>query len=109
MRMEGHALLLDLAQGRQRKHLKAARVGQHRAVPPHELVQAAHRLDDLVARADMQVVGVGQLDLAAQLLEVERIDRALDRARRADVLEDRRLHNAVRGAEFAPASFALGF
>ena len=72
-------------------------------------MQAAHLFDDLITRAHMQVVGIGQLDLAAQFLEVERIDRTLDRARRADVLEDRRLHNAVCRTEFASSCIAFGF
>ena len=107
--MEGHALLLDLAQSRQREHLKSTGVGQHRAVPAHELVQTAHLANDLVARTNVQMIGVGQLDLAAELLEVERIDSALDRARRAHVLKDRGLHHAVRRAEFAAPCASLGF
>ena len=109
VRMEGHALLLDLAQRRKRENLKSARVGQHRAVPAHELVQTAHLTNDLIARANVKMVGIGQLDLAAKLLEVERIDRALDRAGRADVLKDRGLHHAVCRAEFAAARAAFGF
>ncbi len=49
VRMEGHALLLDLAQRRKRENLKSARVVQHRAVPAHELVQTAHLTNDLIA------------------------------------------------------------
>ena len=79
------------------------------ALPAHELVQAAHLTDDLIARANVQMVGIGQLDLAAKLLEVERIDRALDRAGRADVLKDRGLHHAVCRAEFTATRAAFGF
>ena len=59
MGVEADAVLLDLAQGGQGKDLKAAAVGEDGAVPGHELVQTAQLLDELVARTDMQVVGVG--------------------------------------------------
>ena len=107
--MKGYAFLLDLAQGRQRKHLKAAGVGQHRTVPAHEFVQTAHLLDDLVARPDVQMIGVGQLNLAAKLLEIERVNRTLDRTRCADILEYRRLYHAMCRAELTAAGAALGF
>ena len=68
MRGKGHALFLDLAKPRKGKHLKSAAVGQDRAVPAHELVEAAHLPHHIVAGAKVQVVGVGKLDLAAEIL-----------------------------------------
>ena len=41
----------------------------------HELVQAAHLPHHVVAGTQVQVVGVGQLDLAAQLLQIEGVRR----------------------------------
>ena len=41
MRAEAHAFFRDLAQLRQRHHLEAAGIGEDRAVPRHEFVQAA--------------------------------------------------------------------
>ena len=109
VRVKGYAFLLDLAQGRQRKHLKAAGVGQHRTVPAHEFVQTAHLLDDLVTRTDVQMIGVRQLNLAAQLLEIECVNRTLDRTRCADILEYRRLYHAMCRTELAATGAALGF
>ena len=49
-----------------REHLEAARVRDDRAPPAHELVQAAHRCDVLVAGLDEQVEGVAKDHLVAQ-------------------------------------------
>ena len=65
---EGDALLLDLAQRGQGEHLEPAGVREDGAVPVHELVEPPHLPDDVVAGPQVQVVGVGELDLAAHLL-----------------------------------------
>ena len=68
-RGEGHALLGDLAAVRQREHLEAAGVGEDRPVPAREAVQAAVRLDHFQARAQVQVEGVAEDDLGAELAD----------------------------------------
>ena len=67
---EGHALLLDFPQTGQREDLKAAGIGQDGSVPRHELVQAAHVAHHLVAGTQVQMIGVGKLDLRADRLEI---------------------------------------
>lgn len=58
----------------------------------------------------MQVIGVGQLDLAAQIVEVEGVHAALDGGLGAHVHEYRRLHCAAVGAaELTPPGPALFF
>ena len=57
----------------------------------------------------MQMIGVGQLNLAAKLLEIECINRTLDGTRCADILEYRRLYHAMCRTELAAAGAALGF
>ena len=99
---KGDTLLPDLAQPRKGEHLEATGVRQDRAVPVHELMQSAHLAHHVVARAKMEMVGVGQLDLAAELLEVQRAHAALDRRLRADVA-------AVGALEFAAPGLALVF
>ena len=60
------ALLLgDLRPLGEAEELEAAAVGEDRAVPAHEAVQAAERRDDLFARPQGQVIGVGQHHLRA--------------------------------------------
>ena len=66
--VEGHALLGDLAQLGKAEHLKPAAVGQNGTVPLGELVQPAHIRHQLVAGTQMQVVGVAQHDLRADVL-----------------------------------------
>ena len=65
VRLEAHALLADRAQLAERHDLEAARVRQDRALPAHELMQAAKPSDALRARPQHQVIGVGQHDVGA--------------------------------------------
>ena len=103
MGVEVNAFLSDLSQRGKREDLKAAAVGEDRPVPGHEAMQPAHLLYQSVAGPDVKMIGVGQLDLAADLSEIARRKRALDRALRADVHKDGRLHRPVRRRELAPA------
>ena len=59
MGMEMYAFLFDLSQSGQRKHLKSAGIRQDRFVPYHKFMQAAKVFDQLIARADMQMVCIG--------------------------------------------------
>ena len=107
---KGDALLGDLPQAGQGENLEAAGVREDGTVPVHEPVQAAHLPHHVVAGAQMQVIGVGQLDLAAQIVKVEGVHAALDGGLGAHVHEYRRLHRAAVGtAELAPPGPALFF
>ncbi len=75
MRVKAHALLCDPAQSGERKHLKTARIRQDRMRPVHKPMQAAHVAHDLLARTQVEVIGVRELHLAADRLEVARGDR----------------------------------
>ena len=107
--MEGHALLGNVAQLGQAEYLKAAAVGQNGAVPAGKLVQAAHIGHDLVAGAQMQVVGVAQHDLGADILEVKGGKAALDGAGSGDIHKRRGLYGAVHRFKDAAAGMALLF
>ena len=67
VRAELDARIRDLAQRREAEDLIAAAVGEDRPVPAHEAVQAAELADELRARPQGQVVGVGEDDLCADL------------------------------------------
>ena len=67
-----------------------------------ELVQAAHLCHQLVPRAQVEVVGVAEHDLGADLLQVMGGQAALDGAGGGDILERRRLDGAVYRAKLAP-------
>ena len=58
---------------RQAEHLKAARIGQDRALPAHEAVQAvAMQADDLGTGPQHQVKGIAEHDLGTERLELLR-------------------------------------
>ena len=94
-RGEGDAGFSDLAAVREREHLEAAGVGEDRPVPAPEAVQAAVGLDHLQPGAQVEVEGVAEDDLRAQLPNLPR-QHALDRAVGTHRHEGRRLHRAAR-------------
>ena len=104
-----HALLLDFPQRGQAEHLKSAGIRQNGAVPGHKFVQSPHLAHHRVRGAQMQMVGVGQLHLAPDVLQILGAQRALDGTLGADIHEHRRLYGAVGAGKFSPAGFALGF
>ena len=103
-----HAFFLDFPQGGQAEHLESAGVRQNRAVPGHKLMQAAHLMHHLVGGAQMQVVGVGQLHLAADVLQILGTESAFDGPLGAYVHKYRGLHGAVGAGKFTPAGFPFG-
>ena len=95
------------AQALEREHLKAARVGEDRPVPSHELMQPAEIANELVARPQMQMVRVAEDHLRADVVQVVRVER-LHRRLGADRHERRRLDDAVRRREPSGARAADG-
>ena len=66
-------------------------------------MQTAHLSHEFVARAQVQMIGVAQHDLCADVLEVQRRQTALDGGSRGDILERRGLDRAVHRGKFAAA------
>ena len=87
----------------QRHHLEAAAVGERRPRPVHERAQAAGLVDDVRARLQVQVVGVGQNRLRTKLFHGLRQHR-LDGGLGADGDERRRMDVTVRGADHPGAA-----
>ncbi len=83
---------------REREDLKAARVGDDRAVPVHELVEAAELADALVAGPQVEVEGVAEDHLVAERRDLVRVEPP-DRAGRRERDERGRRDLAVRSAE----------
>jgi hypothetical protein len=98
MALKFDPMLLDSAQPLQGEHLETTRVGEHRAVPGGEPVQSTHRLHDVLARAEMQVVGVAQDDLGAGAADITRAEPA-DHGVSTDRHERRRSHVSMRQRE----------
>ncbi len=99
---ERDPIVVHDAQVAERDDLEAAGIGEDRAVPGHEPVQAAEPLDPLVARSQVQVVRVGEDDRGADLADVVGMERLHGRVR-ADRHELRGLDDAVGQLEAADA------
>ena len=102
MRAEGHSLVLDLAQLRERHDLVAAGIGQNCARPAHECVQPAERRDALGARPQHEVIRIGKHNVGPDCPHRVRCE-AFDRRLRADRQERGRGDAAVRGCHFPAA------
>ena len=70
-------------------------------------MQAAQVADQLITGAHVQMIGVGQLDLTADCLQILRRERALDGRLRADIHKHRRLDCTVRRCKRAAARMAV--
>src|SRR5690554_1776078 len=70
MRTEDDPLLFHLGQGGEAENLKTPAVGEDRPWPVHEGMESAGFLDDLAPRPQVKVVGVGQDNREADLLQV---------------------------------------
>ena len=104
---EGHTSLGELAKVRERHDLKAARVGQDRLVPVHELVQATQPVDPLGGRAQHQVIGIAQKDIRSRGGDAFGHHR-FDRPCCAHGHESRRANLAARCLDHAGARLAVG-
>ena len=102
VRAEAYAFFFHLAQLAQAEDLETAGVGEQGPVPAHELVQPAQLAHQLVPRPKVQVIGISQNDLRAQVFQDVLRDR-FDSSGRADRHECRRFHAAVRGVNAAQA------
>ena len=105
-RAEGDAVIVELAQLLQRHHLEAARIGQDRARPVHEFVQAAQRRHALGTRTQHEMEGIAEHDLRTGLGDRLREHR-LDGAGGADRHEGRRLDRAMGRGDAATACRAV--
>ncbi len=105
--MEGDTVFIDRAQLGQRHDLEPAGIGEDRAVPVHETVQAAEPGDTFRSGAQHEVVGVGQDDIGARIAHGFR-RHGFDGRRRAYGHESGRADNTVRCAQFPGARRAVG-
>ena len=70
-------------------------------------VQTAEVADQLISGSHVQMVCVGQLDLAADALQILRRERALDSRLRADIHKHRRLNRTMRRCKFPAARMTV--
>jgi hypothetical protein len=103
--LEANAPIADLLV-RQREDLEAPAVREDRAVPGREGVQPAHLLDECLAWAERQVIGVREHHLGTGRTHLRGRHRAHG-ALGADDHEGRRMHVAVRRGEGSGARGAV--
>src|SRR5579871_2349593 len=106
VRPKAHTLVGDFTQFGQAKDLVAARVGEHGSRPGHESMQPTELPNQLVPWAKIKVIGIGEDDFRAKLLESFLAQR-LDRALRAHRHERRCLDGAMRSLQNATTRTAL--
>ena len=108
--VEINALFLYLSELCKGEHLKAARISKNRLIPVHKLMQAAHFIDNIITRANVQVVGIAKLDLRFKVIaKVYRRNTALDSRRCADIHKHGGLNSSVNGYKFSAARKAVFF
>ena len=98
MRTKRHAVIGHFAEIAQAEDLKAARIGEDRMRPRHELVETAHLADQFMAGPEIQVIGIRKQNLDAELFEIL-LRLTLHRRGCAHRHERRRLDHAMRRGE----------
>ena len=101
-----HAVFSNVAKILEAPDLESAAVGEHGAVPAHELLHAARLGNQLGARAQVQVVRIRQNDLRLHFAQVPR-RKSLYARERAHWHKNRRFYHAVGGVEPTAAGLAL--
>ena len=98
MGAEANPLLADFPQVAEAEDLKPAAVGQDRPVPVHEPMEPSQPADQLMSRAQVKMVGIGQDDLSSglpQLFGSHRLHRRLG----TDRHENRGIYRAMGGCQ----------
>ena len=102
MGMEIDTFLFDLSESCQREHLKSAGIGQDRLIPYHKLMQTTQLPNNFIARSYMKMIGVGQLNLGSDCLQILGRYSALDRSYRSYIHKYRCLYSAMHGLQHRP-------
>ena len=106
MRAESHATFGNGPKLAQRHDLIAAGIGQDRAVPAHEAMEAAESRDPLGSRAQHEVIGVAENDICARGFDVVD-EHGFDRRGGADRHEGGGVDDAARSCDFSKARVAV--
>ena len=101
VRREGAAVRRQLADGAEGEYLETAAVGEDRAVPSLEAVQAAGLPEDAEPGAQIEVISIAEDDLGPDIFLQIPMVHALDAAHRADGHEDGRTDLPVVGGDHA--------
>ena len=107
--MKGYTFFLDVAELRERKDLKAAAIGENRAVPAGEFMQTAELFYFIISGTQVKVICVAELYLTFYVFQVKSRNSALDRAACGDVHKSRSLNRPVRSDKFTSSGCSFGF
>src|SRR5271166_6590242 len=100
MGAKGHAAFRYRSKLAQRHDLIAARIGQDRAIPAHEAMQAAQSRDALGSRAEHEMIGVAEYDIRTRGYDV--VDEyGFDRRGSTDRHEGGCADDAARSCDFS--------
>ena len=108
VRLKGDAMLGDFAQAGEAEDLEAARIGEDGVGPGHEAMEAAEGTDELVAGAQIEVVGVGEEDGDAKVVGEIALRESFDGGLGADGHEDGGFDGSVRRVEQSGAGASVG-
>ena len=104
-----YTFFFDLAKLCKRKHLEPAGICQYRSLPVHKLMQTAELFDDLIARADMQMISIGKLHLCSDLIKILCRNGTFDRTDRSHIHKHRRLDRAMHSLKLRTLRTPLRF
>lgn len=72
--LEADAFFGDFAHFGERPNLEAAGIGEDGFLPSGEIVEAAHFVNEFVARAQPEMIGISENDLGAEFVEFGRVE-----------------------------------
>src|ERR1043166_10224395 len=106
MGLEAHAFLTHTCQGPKTEDLKTSTIGENRGRPTHEGMQTAKAADEVVTRAEEEVIGIAQDDMrpaGQQVAGAQRLDRGLG----ANWHKYRSIEGSMRGVEPSQTCLAV--
>src|SRR5512145_1086973 len=106
MGLEAHHFFTHTRQGPKTEHLKTPAVGENGGWPIHKGMQATKAADEVVARAEEEVIGVAQDNMRStgqQVAGAQRLDRGLGANRH----KYRGIAGPMRGVEPSQTCLAM--
>jgi hypothetical protein len=101
MTAKRHAICVDRVEVGEAHHLETTTVGEERRIERHEAVQTTGFRNEIDARAQVEMIGVGQRDPRTECFEIFAAER-LHRATRTDRHEGRCRDIPMAGVQDAP-------